>query len=184
MNNLRITTTDAKLGIQTTNGNYNISQPKGQQNIKQTDAKINIDKENTRVIIDTYEQRADRGLKNNLDLLIDAKNLGKQSTLQAIGRIVADGNRMANITKNMPPAVPELAKKNSNQPMRQFNSVLSHVSKPKIDVAGHLNINWDLGGTEVSYQVQKPQISYTKGQVDIYMKQDKDITIENIDIKG
>lgn len=183
MNNLRITTRDAKIGVQTTSGSYNISQPKGQQDISQKNARVNIDKETTRVIIDTYEQRADRGFKNNLDLLKDAKNLGKQSALQAIGRIVADGNRMANIRKNMPEAVPELAKKNSNQPMRQPNPVLNHVSKPKIDLEGHLNINWDLGGAEISYRPQKPQISYTRGRVDIYMKQGQDITIENIDIK-
>lgn len=183
MNNLRITTTNAQLEIQTTNGRYEMHQPKGEQSIVQTRAKMNIDKKSPTVIIDTYEQRAEAGLKNNIDLLIDAKHLAKQSVLKAISRIVADGNRMANITKRMPPAIPELAEKNSKPPMHEFNFGLTPISRPKIDVEGYLHINWEMGGADINYQPQKPQIEYTKGNVDISMKQYQDINIEYIDTR-
>lgn len=184
MNNLRITTTNAQIGIQTTNGRYEMHQPKGEQSIVQTGAKMSIDKKAPTVIIDTYEQRAELGFKNNMDLLTEAKHLAKQATLNAISRIVSDGNRMANITKRMPAAIPELAEKNSRPPMHEFNFGLTPTSRPKIDVDGYLRINWELGGTDINYQPQKPQIEYTKGNIETYMKQYHEVNIEYIETRG
>ena len=184
MNNLRITTRNAEFEMSQTSGTYSIEQPKGEQSIVQTKAKMHIDKQAPRVIIDTYEQRAELGMKNNMDLLIDAKQLARQSLMSAIGRIVSDGNRMANITKNMPLAIPELAERNSKPTMHEFNFALLPISRPNIDVEGHLNIDWEIGGANIDYKPQKPKIEYARGNLNISMKQYQEINIEYIDTRG
>lgn len=184
MNNLRITTTDAKIGIQSTRGYYTMSSPKGEQTITTTKPKMTISGEPKKVIIDSYECWAERGFKNNIDLLSESASLGRQATLNSIARIVADGNRMADIRKRTPNPIPEIAAKNSRPPMHEFNYTVIPKSKPKITVVGGQSIDWQLGTTNIDYSPRKPEINYTRGKVEVYMKQHHDINIEYIDTRG
>ncbi|WP_041701352.1 DUF6470 family protein [Gottschalkia acidurici] len=183
MNNLSITTVKGQIGIDTARGSYSIRQPKGEQSITQKSAKMNIDKQAPKVIIDQYDCFAEVGLKNNIDFITEVAQLGKQAAIKAIGRIVEDGNRMAMIQKRMPPAIPELAEKNSRPTQYEFNFKLIPTSRPKIDVEGYLNINWELGGAEISYSPKKHEIDYNLGKVNIYMKQYPEIKYQYIDDK-
>lgn len=185
MSNLRITTQDAQIGLNIRDGNYQMSSPKGEQSIKTTKPVMKITGEPAKVIIDTYEQRAEKGMKNNLDLLKTNTQYSKQTVLGGIARIVADGNRMADIRKRMPPAIPELAKKNSTPRMREFNFGLLPKSRPKIQVTGgNQSIDWQEGRTDINYTPRKPQISYTRGKVDLYMRQKQNVQIDYIDTRG
>lgn len=184
MNNLRITTTNAELDMKSTQGTYSMTSQKGEQSITTTKPKMTISGEAKKVIIDSYQPRSETGLKNNIDLLSEAATLGRQAARNAVARIVADGNRMANITKHAPLAIAELAERNSKPQMHEFNFGLTPTSKPDIDVVGGQSIDWEMGTTDINYTPVKPEINYTRGNVDIYMKQYQAIDIEYIDTRG
>lgn len=180
---LSITTVKPILEHNTTWGKMNIEQPKGEQSITQIPPRMEIDRELPKVIIDQYQCFAEAGLKNYRDLTLDNVQFAKQKVAEAISRIISDGRRMASIENNMPEAIPELAKRNSQKPEKQFIFDLIPKSRPKIDVTGHLNINWQLGKADINYRPVKPNIDYQRGSVDIYLKQRPSIEINFIDEK-
>lgn len=184
MNNLRITTTDAKIGIDISDGHYQMSSPKGEQRITTTDPKMTLSGEPVKVIIDSYQSWAERGFKNNLDLFKHTAQLGKQAAINGVSKRVADGNRMADIKNGMPPAIPELAERNSKPRMREFGYGVIPKSRPTITVVGGQSISWQRGSTNIDYTPRKPQINYTKGNVKTYLKQKESINIEYIDTRG
>ncbi|WP_069650367.1 DUF6470 family protein [Caloranaerobacter ferrireducens] len=179
---LQITTTKPIIQINTTNGQMNIRQPKGEQNIETTMPRVKIESEKPRVIIDQYQCFAESGLKNYLDLEKQAAMLGYQRVLEGIARIVEDGNRMAQIENGMPPAIPELAEKNAWEEF-DYNIDIIPKSRPKIDVEGSLNIDWELGKVNIDYKTNRPIINFQRGKVEIYLKQKPSIEIRYVDVK-
>ena len=101
MNNLRITTTDAKIGIDISDGYYQMSSPKGEQRITTTDPKMSVTGSPVKVKIDSYQSWAERGFKNNLDLFKHTARLGKQAAINGVSRRARDGDRMADIKKGI-----------------------------------------------------------------------------------
>lgn len=181
MNNLSITSVKGQIGINTINARLDISQPKGEQSLRQIKPKMTIDKEHPKVLIDQSECFSEIGLKSRDEFMREYAELGKQGALEAIARICEDGDRMAQIHKKMPPAIPEIAEKNATPPMREFNIDFIPKSRPKIEVTGSLDINWQLGGIEYSYEPRKPMVTYNPGKVEIYMKKYPELDIKFID---
>lgn len=178
---LSITAIKAQLNINTTNAYIEIKQPKGQLSITQTKPTMAVDRQLPKVLIDQSQQFSEAGLKKWLELTEEYAQLGQQQAMKGISRIVEDGNRMAQIQRIMPPAIPELVLKNSTSPRVEVNIDFIPKSRPKIDVEGYLNIDWQLGKTDINYTVGKPIIECTPGKVDIYMKQYPKIEIKYID---
>lgn len=177
---LQINTIRPQIQINTINGQMEIRQPKGEQSIHTTMPKVKIESETPRVIIDQYQCFAESGLKNYLDLTKEAARLGYQKVLEGITRIVEDGNRMAQIENGMPPAIPELAEKNAWEEL-DYNIDTIPKSRPKIDVEGSLNIDWELGRVNIDYKINKPIINFQRGKVEIYLKQKPSIEIKYVD---
>ncbi|RKD32333.1 DUF6470 family protein [Thermohalobacter berrensis] len=181
---LKINTTWAKLAMNTTRGQMKIQQPRGEQTIKQTKPQVKIKSEKPKVIIDQYQCFAEAGLKNFLDLTREQINLARQAALEGIGRRAQDGDRMAMIQKNMPPAIPEIAEKNAWDDELDYNVDLMPKSRPKIQVKGDLKIDWVLGKAEINYTPKKPKTNYQRGKVEIYLKQKGSIDIQYVDVKA
>lgn len=165
--NLIINSTRPQLKITTTNARLDIQQPKGDLTITQTKPTMTIDRQLPKVLIDQSQQFSEAGLKKWYELIDEYAQLGQQQALKGIARIVEDGNRMAQIPKRVPPAIPELAQKNSTPQKIEFNFDMIPKTRPKIEVEGHLNIDWQLGKTDINYTPRKPIIEYTPGRVDI-----------------
>ena len=180
---IQITTTKALIGINTTRGKQTISQPKGEQTIKTTAPKLKIRREAPRVIIDQYQCFAEAGLKNYIDLTKEYADLGHQYAMEGIARRVEDGNRMAMIQKNMPDAIPELAEKNAWDPQAEFNMGTIPRSRPKIDVEGSLDIDWEMGNVDIQYTPQKPIIDFNPGKVEVYLRQKPSIEMNYVDAR-
>lgn len=178
---LSITTIKGQIGIKTTNAYLDISQPKGEQSIRQVKPQMLTDRELPKVLIDQSQPFAEAGRKPWSQVAAEYAQLGRQQALEGIARIVDDGNRMAMIQKKMPDAIPEIAFKNSMPKQHEFNFAMIPTSRPKIDVTGHLDIQWQLGGVEYSYTPKKPIADYRPGKVDIYMKQYPKTEIRFID---
>jgi hypothetical protein len=180
---LQITTQKALIGINTIKVRTNIQQTQGEQTINTTRPKVNIKTENPQVIIDQSQCFKEIGLKNYLDLTKEAAKRGIQQALKYIGTIVEDGDRMAMIGNDIPPAIPELAEKNAWKE-GGFNIGLIPKSRPKIEVKGDLQIDWELGKVDVNYKASKLGIDYQRGKIDIYLKQKPSIDIQHMDVRA
>lgn len=178
---LSITTTKGQIGINTTNAYLDIRQPKGEQSIRQVKPQMMIDRELPKVLIDQSQPFAEAGRKPWSQVAEEYAQLGRQQALEGIARIVDDGNRMAMIQRKMPSAIPEIAFNNSMSKQHEFNFAMIPTSRPKIEVTGHLDIQWKLGGVEYNYTPRNPVADYNPGKVDIYMQQYPKTEIRFID---
>lgn len=177
---LQINTVKPLLEVNVTRPGMSISQSNGEQTITTAKAKLNIQSEKPRVIIDQYQCFAEAGLKNYLDLTKEGARLGAQKAMEAIARYIEDGDRMAQIENGTPQAIPELAEKNAWKPQQVFDIGTIPKSRPKIDVEGSLNIEWQMGNVNIDYKVNKPKIDIRPNKVEIYLKQKPSIDIRYI----
>lgn len=164
---LNVSTRMPQLQIKTINARLEIQQPKGELLISQTKPTMIVDRQLPRVLIDQSQQFSEAGLKKWHELIDEYVQLGRQQALKGIARIVEDGNRMAQIQRKMPEAIPELALKNSTPPKVEVNFDMIPKTRPKIEVEGYLNIDWQLGKVEINYIPKKPIVDYIPGRVDI-----------------
>lgn len=171
----------AKISINTTKGSFHMQQPKGKLNIETTYPKMQIDRKLPRVIIDQYQCFAEAGLKNIFDLTREYAQMGKQKALEAIANINQEGDRTADICSGIPEAIPEIAQSKIGSDEKEFNIDTIPKSRPRIDVEGHLNIAWEIGGTNINYIAQKPIINIEKNNVEIYLRQKPKLDIRYID---
>lgn len=113
-------------------------------NMQTTYPKVYIDRELPKVIVDQYECFAEAGLKNNTDLSREFVEYARSQFLAGVDKIVSEGNRMARIENRMPDAIPEIAFDNAME-NKDWNIDIIPKSRPKIDVKGHLNLEWKMG---------------------------------------
>ncbi|MCT4619792.1 MAG: DUF6470 family protein [Marinisporobacter sp.] len=176
---LRITSKVAQIGINRTPGKLEINQSKPEINMKTQPPKIQIKSEQSKVQIDQYPCFKEEGQKNVEDLIKDQAVFAKQKAQQGISRIVRQGNQMAAI-ENKRDVIPSQAKENAHDLFNKEADVgVIPKSRPKINFAGgkaETTAEW--GKVNINAKVSKPNINYTKGQLEIYLKQKNSLNIE------
>lgn len=178
---LQIKTTPGLIGINTSQGRQSIEQPWGKLEINQSKPKLHIEKELPKVIIDQYECFAEAGLKNNTDLTKDIGEWSYKCFLEGIANYNQEGDMLAQIEKGGNP-FPIIAE-NRAFPSYDFNIDFIPKSRPKIDVTGYINIDWDIKKPIINYEVRQPVIDYQTGKVKISMRQWPSIEMRYIDEK-
>lgn len=179
---LSITSTPGRIGIQTTNAKLELHSPKGEQSITTTKPQLKINGSFPNIQIEKSQTNYEYGIRTSLEVLEEGASLGKQSAYQAIGRIVSDGNRLKDIRIRVPAAVPELAMQNSQQPQGSLDIKLIGTTRPKTEVVGGYDIDFELGTVNAEYTPRKVEGNYNAGKVEVYMQQYPDINISyNID---
>jgi len=178
---LQINTTQGLIGINTIKGRQSIEQPKGELELSQPKAELQVESELPKVIIDQYECFAEAGLKNSTDLMKDISQWSQKCLMEAIANYNQEGDMMAQIEKGGNP-MPMIAE-NGAFPMYDFNIDFIPKSRPKIDIIGSLNIEWDIKKPIINYEARKPVIGFEYGKVDISMRQWPNIEINYVDEK-
>lgn len=179
---LSITSTPARIGMQTTNAKLELHSPKGEQSITTTKPQIKINGSFPTIQIEKSQTNYEYGVRTSLEILEEGASLGKQSAYQAIGRIVSDGNRLKDIRIRVPAAIPELAMQNSQPKPVSVNIGTVGISRPKTEVVGGYEIDFEPGTVNAEYTPRKVEGNYTAGKVEVYMQQYPDINISyNID---
>lgn len=177
MFSLRITRTDALIGINTIPANMSISQPKADFEIHQKHAKVNVRTEPIEIRIDQRQCFNEAGLKDNTAFMEDNIQEAKQDLLQGIGRVISEGNMMANIESNVD-AIVEISLNNSIK-VYDFNVDFVPKSRPKIEfLGGNIDIQVDEGYVELKTKPNKPVIDVEVGKVQIYLRQNPELKIE------
>lgn len=178
---LRITTTPARIGMETTPGKLEIQQPKAEIGLKTEQGKIEIHSEPLRVQIDQYQCFAEAGLKNIWDMAIDTREYAKQKLKQGIDRIVRQGNELSDIHRNTNPLADQAEENSILWGGYELNYDVIPKSRPQIDfVGGKVDIQVTEGKVNFAVEVNKPTIHYSRGKVEIYLRQKNSIHMEYV----
>ncbi len=179
MVSLRITSTDALIGINTTPASMSISQPKADFEMHQKHAKVKIKTEPLEIRIDQRQCFNEAGLKDNTAFMEDNVQKAKQDFIQGIDRVVSEGNMMAAIEYNSN-AIVEISLNNSIK-IYDFNVDFIPKSRPIIEfLGGNLDIQVDEGYVELKAKQNKPIIDVKVGGVEIYIRQNPELKIEYV----
>jgi hypothetical protein len=137
------------------------------------------------VHIDQYQCFAEAGLKNNMDLLREAAQIGKQQAMQYIAKTAADGDRLAAVEKGGTP-IADISERDA-YPEKEFNIDVIPKSRPQIEVTGSLKVDFQPGGVKFSFEPGQLNVQATRPEVTIYLRQRPSIHFqyvgENVDIK-
>jgi len=182
MGDLRITTTPALIGIQTKTGRLEIQQPKADMELNIQHPKVEIHSEQVKVQIDQYECFAEAGLKNFIDLTRENAAFAKQKFAEAVDRIVRQGDEMVASLHKGVDMIPIHAEENAFERNRvDYNMDTIPKSRPRIDfIGGTVDIKAIEGRVDAQVRINKPIIDYTRGSVDIYLRQKNSINIEYV----
>lgn len=174
---LRITKTDALIGINTTPAKVKISQPKAELEMHQKQAKVIINTEPAKIKIDQTQCFNEAGLKNNEAFFADMVQRSTQDLLEGIARTISEGDFLASI-ENKTDAVAEIAANNSIKTY-DFNVDFIPKSRPKIDVVGGtIDIQVDEGYVEIKAKPNMPIFDVEVGGIEFYLRQKPDLKIE------
>lgn len=181
---LEMHSTMAQIGIVNKKPVQTIRQPKGEQSIKQVKAEMIVDRELPRVLIDQSQCFSEVGLKSVFELTRENAQLGYQHVLEEIGRIAEEGDQMAHIEDGRPlrTVLADIAEARAWRPVDITVDLLPK-SRPKIEVTGHLYIDWKLGGAKLDYKPNKAITRYQPGDVNIYIKRWNNLEIHVVDEK-
>lgn len=182
---IQIQTTPMKLGMQTRPPVQEIEQggPNSLQ-IRTQASKLEMHTEQVKVKIDQSACFEESGLKSNASLIREHADYGKHKGLEAIGKIVEQGNQFASIERGIDP-IPDQAEYNAfEQFVRDWNIGFIPQSRPKIDfVGGTVNFRHEPAKVINETQKTKPHINYTRGKVDIYVAQYNKVELSVLDLK-
>ncbi len=168
----------AQLGIQTKNAQAKLHNEQAVVEIETTPAQLNMKTELPKIEIDQSQCFSESGLKGILELSNENSKNAVQLMYSSIGRIVEQGNQLTNFYEGGN-AIADQAYYNAyDQFDKEFNMVTMPQSRPKIAVReGSVNTNYSRGTLKLSPRLTKPELDYTPGKVDIYLKQKNELRI-------
>jgi hypothetical protein len=174
---LSIRQTYAQIGITTHSASQDIRSPLGDQSIRQPQAKVDIQQPPGELTIDSTAAWMALGQGPHLEWMNVIYSQMDSVALQAIAKMVEDGNRMAQIT-------------NPQDAFADIASEATLLSNPiqYVGEASTLNVKMDYKANvpiihiepqqpQIQYIPRKPEVQYNPGSVDIYLKQRNSIDI-------
>ncbi|MGO0063608.1 DUF6470 family protein [Brevibacillus fluminis] len=176
---IRMEQTYAQIGLQTDRGVQEIKQPQAELNMHQEPAELHIKQSLGVLKIDTTEARAQLDLKGILRRNREYASLGRQKALQAIAKISQEGDQMRHIEKKGNKIAQIAAQNdgiytNTNVLQADWTSDGITISYQKAEP----QINWKVNGVKMNPEIHKPEINYTPGKVDVYVRQKNSLTID------
>ena len=161
----------ARIGIDADLGEYEMKQPRPTFELQQTPAKQEMRQPQGDLQIDQSKAWDALALGNNLQMMSRIYSQAPQIALQGIAKIVEDGNRMAAIHLG-------------GNPIADMGQEVT-VSFPELDYAGPASydnvdihytarkpeINTERGTINLNARVNKPEVEYHRGKLDIYLLQ-------------
>ncbi|MFC5700881.1 DUF6470 family protein [Cohnella faecalis] len=180
MNDLRLSIrqTNAQIGINTQWASQDRQAPLGEQSIRQPMAKMDIRQPMGELTIDSTAAYIGLGQGPHLQFMNSIYSQSESVLLQAIAKIVADGNRMAQIT-NPNNAFAEIASRAI--PTSSPYQYLGDASCLNVKINYKANapiINIEAQSPQIEYTPRSPEVQYNPGSVEIYLKQRNSIDIQ------
>lgn len=181
---LQIQQTRGQISIQTNPGQMQMESPKQTLEMSVSQAAVIVDSDPARITIDQSQCFSESGLKGIADFMADAVSFAKSQMLQSMGRIAEQGNQLTDIHLSTT-AIQDQAIYNAyDQFIYDYNMETMPKSRPVINIIeGKLDIRVQEGEVRNNTRVQKANLSYRHGSVQISMQQYPSISIQAVDTK-
>lgn len=182
---LQINQTWAQIGIKSTPGTLQVQNPGYTLDMSVTQPQIRVEATLPQITIDQSQCFAEAGRKGLTAFSADMVSYAKSAMLGSIARIAEQGNEMA----ALPNAVNVIAEQGYSNAYDQFEKEFGMVtiptSRPKIGLKeGTVDIQVTPGEVVNNTTLQKTSLQYTKGAVEVYLKQRPSIDVRFVDVKG
>ncbi|WDH98287.1 DUF6470 family protein [Paenibacillus urinalis] len=168
---LQIRQQPGRIGMDADLGQYSIRQPKADLQIKSNPALLTIDQHQPELIVDSSRAKAAFTGGPHLEMTQRLYSNVKQIFLEGIAKRVEEGNRMAEFFKPGNTIVEVYGK---SQPLPVLGEFRGEASIDNVDVRFNVrpvDIEIEKSPVEFNVQVNKPEIEYNRGKLDIYMMQ-------------
>lgn len=187
---LSIQSQPALIGIQTTLAKLEMRSQLPVVQIEQQQAQVIQNTTKPKILIDQSACFSEEGHKTNKELIEENAQLSISAMYQSIGRIVDQGNQMADIRRGMPNVIANQGYDNAyTQFEHEYNYGTIPINRPQIDyIPGTVDIQVQGGTARLTPQKGTVEYQYAPGKVEIYMKQMNSISIQvegsMLDMKG
>ena len=172
---IQITQTHAKIGLEISEPKVEINQENAQMEIKQTPAILNIEKSESQLYIDPTRAWEALAKWSSLKLGEVITQRRQQMALEAIAEIVSKGDRLAAIHQSGNP-IAQMAEESVYKMEEMY--ITGQPSYDNVDIffePGKLQIDWMRGGVDINVTPIAPQLQFTRGQVEVYLRQKNSI---------
>lgn len=162
----------ARIGIDADLGRQEIRQRPAQLTLKTEPSRLTVESKPGELTIDQTKARDALGVGSSLAFMSRVYEEARSMGLQGIAQIVERGNRMADIP-NQTNAIADIAQDYSFQPY-DFNYQFQAASMDNVDLSYTAHkpaIAFKPATVDIQVKVNAPEISYTRGKLDIYMQQ-------------
>ena len=176
---IRMESKMAKIGMEQTNSYLEIEQPKADLSIEQPKAELSIETTKGKLTIDQTQAWEETNLMSTLRLIEKLVEEAKKAALQGTARRAEQGAQLIDIHKNIN-VIAEQAIENGAKPIAQLS--IKYIPSPfavKINYEpGEVRIDVKENKPIIDVQVRKPEVTFHRGGVRIYMEQYNELKIE------
>ena len=179
---LEIRTTRAQLGMRTTPPVLEIRQPRGELELKQQKTELVLEREPIQVLIDQSACFKECGVKNTVEIVAEAAQLGREIALEYTGMMAEEGDQLARIENTPEGIIGELAlQRMERENDREWNIAFVPQSQPEFEVTGSLKLDWRVLKGLSQFTPRYPQINYQSRKLEIYVQQYGKVEMRYID---
>ena len=181
---IRLESTYAKININTQPAQLEIEQPPADLSIQQPQADMELERTPANLTIDQTKAREDVDLKSIFKRTEEAAQWGREAVLEGTARRVREGEELMRIENGGNP-IAEQAKRHGFLPEHEFGmGWIPSEGSVKINYEpAKININFKVNKPIIESKINKPIINYTRGKVDIRMKQYQSLKIDFDNLK-
>lgn len=174
---LRINQSFGIIGINQTWAEIKIKSRPAKMEIKQELGQFEMKREPPQVKLDLKEAFGDLGLRKPDQVGKNLWNKGWQKYSLGLARVVSEGDRLGRIELGGHPIV-EIARENFTE-HKELNVEALPKNPPRItEWRGDLSLKYRLGGVEVEFIPNFPELEYRPGSIEVYWLQEPWIEME------
>ena len=168
----------ARIGIDADLGRYEMKQPRPTFELQQPKAKMDMKQPRGEMDIDQSKAWDALARTPILEVMNRIYGQARSVAMDAIAKIVEDGNRMAAIHKYKESAIPELAQDvRVSFPEMQYAGEASYDNVDINYTARKAEIEVTPGEIQLNSHPNPPEVEYFRGKLDIYLQQRNSIEI-------
>ncbi|MEH7251000.1 DUF6470 family protein [Neobacillus niacini] len=176
---IRLQQTYAQIGLRITQPVQELQQVPADLSIIQTPAKMNLTRTPSKLDINQEQARNEVNMKMPDVFSRDNAEAARQAGLEAVAKIVQEGNQLAAI-ENKTDALAAIAVNKSLPEPDDFNiAFIPSYGSVQIDYTPtELHIEWEKGGAEIKATPREVIHNYNAGKTEVFLQQKNQLQID------
>lgn len=176
---IRMESQFAKIAMRQTYAHLEIEQPNAIVSFEQPKAHVSIEMRKGKLTIDQTKAWEQMNMYGPIRAVEKTAEEGKKAIQEGVARRAEQGAQLINIHDEVN-YIAELAKENGQRPMKQLN--IGFIPEPfSVNIQykkGTVDVQIEPNKPIISAQINKPEITYHPGNVEVFMERDASLNID------